>query len=151
MMVSYSPQQETNTKQDDTQKDDTKTNEPQQEEKPERRLIAISGGTVKLDVRQWPLVGCPTAKHVFVEMFDYACPHCRKTHEAVKGAFATLGEDVAMVLLLPVPMNAGCNDAVRSTGAKFRDSCKLSKLAVAVWRVAPDKFGEFHDWMFEGP
>ena len=53
---------------------------------PERRLVSIRGGAVKLDVRQWPLIGPPEARYVFVEMFDYACPHCRNTNRAIEHA-----------------------------------------------------------------
>ncbi len=56
-----------------------------------RRTVAIIGGSVKLDVTQWPIVGSPQAKYIFVEMFDYACPHCRNTHRAIEGARKHLG------------------------------------------------------------
>ncbi|WP_372725251.1 vitamin K epoxide reductase family protein, partial [Novipirellula sp.] len=41
---------------------------------PERRTASILGG-LKLDTRQWPLIGKPDAELVFVELFDYTCPH----------------------------------------------------------------------------
>ena len=140
-MIVVAPQEE---KQEDAQKDtdDAKAN------KPKRRTVTISG-SVKLDVRQWPLIGSPEAQYIFVEMFDYACPHCRHTHQAIKGACESMGADLAVVVL-PVPMNSNCNSAVTVTGAGFVDSCELSRLAVACWRCDPARFQEFHDWMFEG-
>jgi uncharacterized membrane protein len=120
---------------------------PEQEE---RRLISIRGGAVKLDVRQWPMIGSPEAKHVFVEMFDYACPHCRNTHRAIKQACETMGEELA-VIVLPVPLNPACNPHAIGGDAKFAESCELSRLAVACWRIDPCLFCEFHHWMFEGP
>ncbi len=116
---------------------------------PERRLISISGGTVQLDVRQWPLIGKPDAQYVFVEMFDYACPHCRNTHRAIDEACRTLGDELA-IIVLPVPLNRNCNDAVARTDAKFTESCDMARLAVACWRVNPEGFQKFHAWMFEG-
>ena len=115
----------------------------------ERRLVSIIGGSVQLDIAQWPLVGSKEASHVFVEMFDYACPHCRHTHETIKGAGAKLGGDLAVVAL-PVPLSSACNSSVQVTGPKFTESCELAKLAVAVWRTDPTKFTEFHNWMFVG-
>ena len=122
---------------------------PAKQDKPaERRMVLINGGTVKLDVAQWPLAGSKTAKYVFVEMFDYSCPHCRHTHAAIKSAKKTLGGDLAVVVL-PVPLNAACNGTIQVTNPSFTESCEISKLAVAVWRVDASKFTEFHNWMFE--
>lgn len=115
-----------------------------------RRLACISNNRIKLDVTQWPLVGNPDAKFVFVEMFDYACPHCRRTHQqAIKGAKAQLNDQLA-VMALPLPLNTNCNRAIQKTGNLFGESCEIAKLAVAVWRVDPAKFSEFHNWMFAG-
>ncbi len=115
----------------------------------ERRLISIRGGAVKLDVKQWPLLGQPDAKHVFVEMFDYACPHCRNTHNAIREARQTMGADLA-IIVLPVPLNINCNSTVQNRDIKFAESCELSRLAVACWRLDPARFCEFHEWMFQG-
>jgi len=51
---------------------------------PERRLVTVGDGQVVLDVRQWPLIGKPDAKYVFVEMFDYTCPYCRARSHSEK-------------------------------------------------------------------
>ena len=115
-----------------------------------RRLASISGGNIKLDLKQWPLVGNPDAEFVFVEMFDYACPHCRHTHAAIKGANEMLGGQLA-VLALPLPLNTNCNSQIVQTGALFGESCQISMLAVAVWLVDQSKCTEFHNWMFTGP
>lgn len=128
--------------------EESKQEETATGEKQERRTISIQGN-LKLDPRQWPLLGSPEAKHIFVEMFDYACPHCRATHRAIKGACESMGDDLA-VMVLPVPLNSACNSAITVTGASFVESCEVSKLAVATWRLDPEKFEEFHHWMFEG-
>lgn len=114
----------------------------------ERRFVEIIGGTVKLDVSQWPVAGPKTAKYIFVEMFDYSCPHCRNTHDAIKAAGARLDGDLAVVVL-PIPLSAACNPTIQVTDPKFVESCEIAKLAVAVWRVDPVRFTEFHNWMFE--
>jgi uncharacterized membrane protein/protein-disulfide isomerase len=117
---------------------------------PVRRLAVISGGSVRLDLKQWPLVGDCDAKYAFVEMFDYSCPHCRKTHQnSVKGAKEKMGTELA-VMVLPLPLNTKCNDAIVSTGTHFGESCELAKLAISVWLVDREKFSAFHNWMFTG-
>ena len=123
--------------------------EAAQDEEEETRYVSINGGSTKLDPKVWPLLGDPAAKHIFVEMYDYACPHCRNTHPAIKGACEALGDDLA-IILLPVPLNTRCNDAITSTGSHFHESCELAKLAVACWLVDPEQFEVFHHWMFEG-
>jgi protein-disulfide isomerase/uncharacterized membrane protein len=115
----------------------------------EKRFVTINGGTIKLDVAQIPIVGSQKAKYIFVEMFDYACPHCRRTHEAIKGASAKLNGDLA-ILALPVPLNAACNNGIQVTDPKFQESCETAKLAIAVWRTDAAQFTKFHNWLFTG-
>jgi protein-disulfide isomerase len=114
-----------------------------------RRILEVSGGRIKLDVKQWPMAGSTDAEFVCVEMFDYNCQHCRETHAAVKAAKQKLGDRFA-VITLPLPLNTACNSQISQTGAQFAESCLQANLAVAVWKVNPEKFAEFHDWMFEG-
>jgi uncharacterized membrane protein/protein-disulfide isomerase len=131
-----------------TQKKDEKAEEPKAEvppAAPARKLITVAGNRVTLDVKQWPLLGNSEAQYVFVEMFDYTCPHCRNTHQAIKGAFANFGDKLA-ILALPVPLERACNDAA---SGGHPGACDLAKISIAVWRVSPEKFHEFHDWMFE--
>ena len=131
-----------------TAKKDEKAEEPKAEvtpAAPARKLITVAGNRVTLDVKQWPLLGHADAQYVFVEMFDYTCPHCRNTHHAIKGAFENYGDRLA-ILALPVPLERACNDAA---SGGHPGACDLAKISIAVWRVSPDKFHEFHDWMFE--
>jgi protein-disulfide isomerase len=113
-----------------------------------RRLINVNGGQFSLDIRQWPLLGKPDAKYVFVEMFDYTCPYCRATHQAVRGAMEHFGDDLA-IIALPVPLDAACNRTVAQTAPEHADACEIAKIAVAVWRVNRAKFAEFHSWLFD--
>ena len=113
------------------------------------RKVTVAGtqGPITMDVRAWPLLGSSDARYVFVEMFDYTCPHCRETHKAIRGAMEQFGNDVA-VIALPVPLERSCNKA--ATGSGHAGACELGRIAVAVWRCEPGKFREFHDWMFAG-
>lgn len=113
---------------------------------PKPKLVTVGGNRISLNVHQWPVLGNPDARYVFVEMFDYTCPHCRNTHHAVKGALKRYGDDLAIVAL-PVPLEAACNAA--ASGGGHPGACELAKIAVTVWRVDPSKFREFHDWVFE--
>lgn len=105
-------------------------------------------GRVKLSTKDWPVVGNPDADIVFVEMFDYTCPHCQQTHKSLDAAREKFGERLA-VIALPVPLDGKCNPTVRSTHASHSEACEIAKLSVAVWMVDRQKFAEFHDYLFE--
>lgn len=111
------------------------------------KTAEILGG-VRLTTKDWPLVGKPDAEMVFVEMFDYTCPHCQRTHESLKAAEKHFGDRLA-VIMLPVPLDGQCNPEIKSTHASHREACDLAKLAVAVWMVDREKFADFHSYMFE--
>ncbi|WP_407652701.1 vitamin K epoxide reductase family protein [Aporhodopirellula aestuarii] len=111
------------------------------------KTVQILGG-VKLSTKDWPLIGSPDAEIVFVEMFDYTCPHCQRTHASLKAAKEHFGDRLA-VIVLPVPLDGKCNPTVQSTHASHAESCELAKLAVAVWMSDREKFAEFHNYLFE--
>ena len=113
---------------------------------PARRLLTFAGNRFTLDVKQWPMLGKTDAKYVFVEMFDYTCPHCRNTHHAIAGAQKQYGDDLA-IFVLPVPLENACNPA--ASGGGHPGACEMARIAIAVWRVDPSKFQAFHDWMFQ--
>ena len=133
-------------KSDATTKPATELQAPVVPATPERRLLTFANSRFTLDIRQWPLLGKTDAKYVFVEMFDYTCPHCRATHHAISGAQKRYGNDLA-IFALPVPLEHACNP---SAGGGHPGACEMAKIAVAVWRLDPSKFQTFHDWMFAG-
>ena len=103
--------------------------------------------SVKLETNAWPLLGKSDAELVFVELFDYTCEHCQRTHKAIEGARQKFGDRLA-IIVLPVPMDGKCNPTVKSTDALHAEACELAKLSVAVWSVDKGKFAEFHHYLF---
>jgi len=134
----------------DPQSNSGQSAESQQQEG-SKRIVSIGSGSsrLRLTAEDWPNVGNPNARYVFVEMFDYTCEHCRETHAAIKSAQATLGDDLGIVVL-PVPMNPDCNPAVTRRSPESITACDLARISISVWRVNPEKFEELHEWMFEG-
>lgn len=116
---------------------------------PEPRILAPAGGKFRINAAQWPILGRPDAKYIVVEMFDYTCPHCRNTHRTIQQALRKYGDDLAVITLV-VPLNPACNSTSRSSAAQHIDSCELARLSVAVWRVNPEQFPAYHDWLFDG-
>ncbi|QEF98272.1 Vitamin K epoxide reductase family protein [Stieleria maiorica] len=114
---------------------------------PQRNTASVLGG-VKLATTEWPLIGNPDAEMVFVELFDYTCPHCQQTHRSLSEAKKQFGDRLA-VITLPVPLDGKCNPTIRSTHASHGEACEIAKLAIAVWAVDQGKFAQFHDYLFE--
>lgn len=113
-----------------------------------RRLVTISGNRTTLDVAQWPRLGNPKAKYVFVEMFDYTCPHCQATQPAIHGALERYGDDLA-IITLPVPLDRNCNSAASESHSYHTDACEVTRLSIAVWRVNEKQFPHYHGWLFQ--
>lgn len=113
---------------------------------PRRITIAGASNPITLQPKFWPMVGADTAEYIFVEMFDYTCPHCRENHDAVKAVVEQFGGKVSVVTL-PVPLERACNRY--ASGGGHVGACELSRLAVAVWLCDSQKFAEFHDWMMD--
>ncbi|MEM8678822.1 MAG: vitamin K epoxide reductase family protein [Planctomycetota bacterium] len=114
-----------------------------------KRYVNFPAVRAKLNVRQWPLLGSPDAEHVFVELFDYSCAHCRKMHRHLKQVQNRYGDRVA-IMVLPVPLDGKCNHTIRSTGAGHENACELARLALAVWRLNPEAFPQYHDFLLGG-
>lgn len=114
-----------------------------------QRTIAVLDGQLVLNLNEEPLMGPPDAERVVVVMFDYACPHCRHTHEVIEQFQAEHPGRLAAVLL-PTPLNRDCNPhAPEETASRFEDSCELARIAVAVYLADPTAFPAFDRWLFE--
>ncbi len=104
--------------------------------------------SLKLETHAWPLLGKKDAELVFVEMFDYTCEHCQKTHKTLEAVREKYGDRLA-IIALPVPIDGKCNPLVKTTEASHAEACELAKLAIAVWSVDREKFSEFHSYLFK--
>ena len=51
-------------------------------------------------------------------------------------------------MTLPVPLSQECNNTVTSTKIRHQAACELARLAVAVWRINPQAYETFHEWLF---
>jgi len=105
-------------------------------------------GRLEIDVYEHGLLGSPEADLIVIELVDYTCPDCRQVHQYLNTVREQLGDRFA-VIVFPVPLETTCNRYIRSTQSKHVGACKYAKLALAVFSVAPDKFGQFHDWLMD--
>lgn len=110
--------------------------------------LAIVDGELHLDPHDHPILGAADAKYIAVELFDYTCSHCRTLHKYLRAARDRYGKQFAVIVLV-VPLNTDCNKYVSFTHHDQRNACRYARLALAVWRIDPEKFEEFHDWLLE--
>lgn len=107
------------------------------------RKIAFDGGRKTYDAASLPRLGTADAKHVLVEYFDYQCPACRTMRGYLSALVERHPADIC-VLLLPVPLDHGCNPALPVENEGHPGSCELTRIALAVWRLKPDAYPALH-------
>jgi protein-disulfide isomerase len=112
------------------------------------RTLPLLGGKVKLRVDEQLLLGPPAAEMLLVTLFDYTCPHCRAMHFQLRAARAHYGDRLGLILI-PIPLNSGCNSAIDATSPQHDYACHYARLALVVWKHNREAFPQFHDWLFE--
>ena len=113
------------------------------------RLVKFLNGTLTLDVYKHAHIGSPEAPHVMVEMVSYDCPHCRKMHHTMQRGLARYGDQLA-IIVMPVPLEMGCNKLVTDRKASHRGACSTARFALGVAALRPSSFHKFHHWLMSG-
>lgn len=114
---------------------------------PEDR-VTLSGGNIVLNRQAHPVLGLSGANRYIVEVLDYTCGRCGMLHKWLKDARPSLPRDVA-VLVVWAPQSGDCNPEILETHPRYIHSCRLAKLAAAVWLADPSQFSGYHDWLFQ--
>ena len=114
------------------------------------RKIAFDGGRKIYDNSSLPRLGSVDAKHVLVEYFDYQCPACRTMSDYLSVLVEKHPADVC-ILLLPVPLDHGCNPSLAPADTGHPGSCGLARIALAVWRANPAAFPAVHRALLADP
>lgn len=94
-----------------------------------------------------PLIGSPDSPYIVTLLFDYECPHCQKVHSMLDEVIRRHDGKLAFVLA-PTPLNTHCNPYIPYDVDAFKDSCELTKIALAVYVAKREAFSEFDRWMF---
>ncbi|WP_367875032.1 vitamin K epoxide reductase family protein [Luteolibacter sp. Populi] len=115
----------------------------------EGRKITLLGNK-EYNVSTLPHLGNADAPHVVVKYYDYACDSCRDLHEDLN-AFMVKYPGQFCVVLLPCPINRGCNPHVPEHINDHPKACELARLALACWRSDPESFPAVHHALFGRP
>lgn len=113
------------------------------------RKVSFADGTRTYNVSALPHIGSSEAEHVLVEYFDYQCPACQKMRGYLAALIEKHPQDICVVLL-PVPLDGGCNHFLGPLEAGHPGSCEVARLALAVWKSAPGAFVGFHESALKG-
>jgi hypothetical protein len=111
-----------------------------------REPVMING--LLVDVSKLPVLGDPRAEHIMVELLDYTCHHCRKFHPMMESVVHRYSGQVAIVVRL-CALSPKCNLNVTKKTRVHDKACEYAKLSLAVWRMNPQKFPEFHNWLMD--
>lgn len=113
------------------------------------RKVVFADGRRTYDLSVLPHLGRADARCVMVEYLDYQCPSCRVMRGFLDALLARHPADLCVVIL-PVPMERSCNLSLGEKDTEFAGSCKLAKLALALWRTQPEAFAGFHRALLDG-
>ena len=106
-----------------------------------------AGPLSAVDANAVPLIGSPDARSVVTLLFDYECPHCQQLHLMLGEAIRRYHGQLAFALC-PTPLNRRCNPYIPRDADEFKDSCDLTRIALAVWLADRAAFTAFDDWMY---
>ncbi|MFI5379763.1 MAG: vitamin K epoxide reductase family protein [Tepidisphaerales bacterium] len=116
---------------------------PRQDSAFEKRIGSLAG----FELDDLPTIGPKQAKYRIVVLADYTCDHCRSAHQMLQQVRKRLPKNAAIVIV-PMPLNAGCNPFVQRTDPRHQYACELARLALAVWRADPAKFADLEAYLF---
>jgi len=102
-----------------------------------------------VDVNAFPVVGNSEAPHMMLEMMDYTCAHCRELHPHLQATLQRYGDQLG-ILVHHAPLSKKCNPQVPIDHPGKKNACEYAQLAMGVWKLGPEKFPQFHDWLLEG-
>ncbi|MFK7910324.1 MAG: vitamin K epoxide reductase family protein [Akkermansiaceae bacterium] len=114
----------------------------------EGRLVTFFGGDKSYRVSGLPHLGSVDAEHVIVKYFDYTCASCKAVHKNLEAIQEDYPKKLS-IIVLPVPLNRSCNPHLPLGVKDHENACDFARLSLRVWLAEPEKFGEFHEWLFE--
>lgn len=107
-----------------------------------RKINFIDGKKI-YDCSSLPIIGNADAKHVLVELFDYQCPACQRMNGYLSALVEAHPKQIS-ILVLPVPLDHGCNPSLPESEPGHPGSCEMTRIALAVWRIKPEVYPILH-------
>lgn len=115
-----------------------------------QRVVRFHGGKIEINTADWPVAGGASGAYVVAKLVDYTCEECRHLHHLLREVRPKLPERLAVVSI-PVPLDLSCNPEATPQDPRHVNACQYARCALAVFIAAPERFGEFEEWLFEKP
>ncbi len=110
------------------------------------REISLHGGRFVFRAGELPGFGAVAAENSMLNLIDFACDHCRGHVRTLRRSGVTLAPQLYFAIL-PVPLNHRCNSHFPRPELPDFGNCDYARLALALWRAAPERYGELVDWL----
>ncbi|MCI0614669.1 thioredoxin domain-containing protein [bacterium] len=120
--------------------------EPQ--EIPAHREVILAKGKLWFSLGDFPFIGRGDATNFVAHFFDYTCPACRQYHSTLRNTHQTYINETTLVMI-PVPLDAACNSAVKETAYVHQDACMYAEIGLALWRVSPQSYESYDQFIFQ--
>ena len=104
----------------------------------------------ELSARELPVIGDPDAPHVITLLFDWQCSHCRQIHHMLPDVVNLMNGKAAFICC-PISLSRECNPLVPQGTDRFRGSCNLLHIGLALWCTDPVSFSRYEEWYWGEP
>lgn len=125
-------------------------NQPQvsvPQEIPANREVILDKGKIWFPLGDFPFVGSGNTTNYVAHFFDYTCPACRQFHSTLRGAHQAYINETTLVMI-PVPLDADCNPAVKETAYMHQNACEYAKIGLALWKISPQSYESYDQFIF---
>jgi uncharacterized membrane protein/protein-disulfide isomerase len=114
---------------------------------PAHREVILDKGKLWFSLKDFPFVGSGNTTNFVAHFFDYTCPACRQFHATLRNAHQTYINETTLVMI-PVPLDAACNPAVKETAYVHQNACEFAKIGLALWRISPQSYESYDQFIF---
>lgn len=118
------------------------------QEIPAHKEVILAKGKLWFSLSDFPFMGRGDAANFVAHFFDFTCPACRQFHSTLRSAHQTYINQTTLVMI-PVPLDAICNPAVKETAYTHQNACEYAKIGLALWRVSPQSYESYDQFIFQ--
>ena len=106
----------------------------------------VPNGTesIKIDLSKYPMKGNPNANIQIIEIADYRCPACKRSHDYIKEIEKEHGDEFNLIFS-NFPLDIECNKILRKQIHRF--ACEAAYAAACAGEQG--KFWEYNDKLFD--
>jgi uncharacterized membrane protein/protein-disulfide isomerase len=118
------------------------------QEIPAHKEVILAKGKLWFSLGDFPFIGRGDANNFVAHFFDFTCPACRQFHSTLRGTHQNYINQTTLVMI-PVPLDAACNPAVKETAYVHQNACEYAKIGLALWRVSPQSYESYDQFIFQ--